>query len=215
MLIWGDEKYMLKIIGRLIGIEWKELHYNKEILSFVLMGSIMFFLFGMAHTERGGKLLYTNRLNTKMMCSMEKKGITNEEMDSIIIDFKDTIPINIREFKIQDIKDRLENYIGELKKKDNSSLNKIIDKLEQIKQVKDKEVMAEQLKKMDLQGMLKKVSKEEIAKKSLENMAQWQRSAFLANVYFIFGTLIGMDFIVIKVIQEVKLLNKKEKDVKG
>lgn len=206
---------MFKIIGRLIGIEWKELDYNKEILFFMIMGSIIFFLLGMAHTDKGGKLLYTNKLNRTMMSKIEKKGVSNEEIDNIIMNFKDTIPVNIREFEVEDIKDRLENYIGELKKKQNSSLNRVIDKLEEIRKVNDKEVIVKKLKEMNLQAMLKEVSKEEIVKSSLQDMAKWQKSNFLANIYFIFGTLIGMDFIVIKVIQEIKFLNKKGKNIKG
>lgn len=206
---------MFKIIGRLIGIEGKELDYNKEILFFMLMGSIIFFLLGMAHTDKGGKLLYTNKLNRTMMCRVEKKGVSNEEIDNIITDLKDTIPVNIREFEVEDIKDRLENYTGRLKKKENSSLNRVIDKLEEIRKVNDKEVLVKQLKEMNLQVMLKEVSKEEIVKNNLQDMAKWQRSDFLANIYFIFGTLIGMEFILIKVIQEVRLLNKKGKNIKG
>ncbi|WP_242946995.1 hypothetical protein [Clostridium haemolyticum] len=107
---------MLKIIGRLMGLKGEELKYNKEILVFMIISASIFLILGLVHTKQGSEIVYANKLNVLMLSKSENEGISNEDINNIIEDYKETVPINISEFEVYDIKDRVDNYIDELKK---------------------------------------------------------------------------------------------------
>ncbi|PRR75681.1 hypothetical protein [Clostridium thermopalmarium] len=205
---------MFKIIGRLLGFAPEEIKYDKEILSFMLIGTIIFLFLGIIHTEKGAKFLYTNRLTVSIMSAAEKEGITNEAVDKFTYSFKEYIPINAREFELYDIKDRLQNYINDLKNENNSSFDNIIDTLENIYKIDDKEKLLKELNDINIKDMLTNISKEEIVKKDLEETVEWQTSIFLSNFYFALGTFLGFSTIVVKVICEIELVEKKNKNLK-
>ncbi|QGU96302.1 hypothetical protein GOM49_15440 [Clostridium bovifaecis] len=205
---------MFKIIGMLLGMEYEEIKYDREILIFMIVGAVIFLFLGVSHTENGAKFLYTNKLSRTIMLRSEKEGISSEVVDKEIYDFKEAIPVNTREFELYDIKDRLENYIEELKSQENTSLNNIINKLENISKVDNKDKLIRELEGINIKSMLTEVSKEEIVKKKLKEAAEWQSNIFLSNIYFIFGTLLGFSSIIVRVVYEVKLIDKRDKSLK-
>lgn len=205
---------MFKIIGRILGMEYEEIRYDREILLFMIIGSVIFLFLGISHTENGAKFLYTNKLSRAIMLRAEKEGISSEVVDKGIYDFKEAVPINVREFELYDIKDRLQNYIEELKNQESISLNNIINKLEDIRKIDDKDKLIRELEGININEMLIKVSKEEIVKENLKEVVKWQSNIFLSNIYFIFGTLLGFSSIVVKVVYEINLIEKKDKGLK-
>ncbi|KGM97994.1 hypothetical protein Z968_01335 [Clostridium novyi A str. 4552] len=199
---------MLKIIGRLLGFNKEELKYNREILMFILISAFVFFAVGISHTKEGAHLIYANRLKVFLDAKNEKLGVTKEEIDKIIVDYKDAIPINIREFEVNDIKDRVDNYIHQLKNYNNPSLNELIHKMEDIEQTDDKEILIKNLNSIDLKEMLNRISKAYITREKLENVAKWQENTFLSIVYFGFATLNLFMAIIIKVVCDIELFKR-------
>ncbi|MCD3217040.1 hypothetical protein G8S55_07200 [Clostridium botulinum C] len=201
---------MLKIIGRLMGLKGEELKYNKEILVFMIISASIFLILGLVHTKQGSEIVYANKLNVLMLSKSENEGISNEDINNIIEDYKETVPINISEFEVYDIKDRVDNYIDELKNKNNRKLNKIIDKLEEVNKLNKKETLIENLKQINLEEMLKKISKTEITKEKLKGVASWQENIFLAIVYLGISTIISFAAIMVKIFCNIDLSSNKK-----
>ncbi|EDS78502.1 conserved hypothetical protein [Clostridium botulinum C str. Eklund] len=199
---------MLKVIGRLLGFNKEELKYNREILMFILISAFVFFTVGISHTKEGAHIIYANRIKVFLDAKNEKLGVTKEEIDKIIIDYKEAIPINIREFEVNDIKDRVDNYIHQLKNYNNPSLNELIHKMEDIEQTDDKEILINNLNSIDLKEMLNRISKAYITREKLENVAKWQENTFLSIVYFGFATLNLFMAIIIKVVCDIELFKR-------
>lgn len=202
---------MFKIIGRLLGMEYEEIKYNREILGFMILGAMIFFFLGINHAEEGAKFLYTNKLTLSIMCKAENDGISNEVLEKSLSKFEEAIPINIREYELYDIKDRLENFIFELRNEKNDSLNSIIFTLEGILETENKESLISKLNNLDLKGMFTKVSREEIVMESLQKVAERQTNIFLSLAYFIIATLLAFASIIIKVVCDIKFIEKKNK----
>lgn len=202
---------MLKIFGRLLGFEGDELKYDRELLLFTLIGAIIFIFLGFNHTEKGAKLLYANKLNQAVLVKVEKDGISKADIDKVHSEFKEIVPINVIEYDIADIKDNLQTYINNIKAQDEVYLNDLALKIEAIAKNDNKETLVKELKTINVEEMLKEYSKEEIVKRNLQEVAQWQTNIFLSNIYFICGGLIGFSFIIIKVVCEISLFEKKEK----
>ncbi|MEA4825216.1 MAG: hypothetical protein VB130_01080 [Clostridium sp.] len=203
---------MFKILGRLLGLEKSELEYDKELLIFTLIGAIIFLIIGIAHTEKGAEFIYENRLNRAFLVKAEKEGISNKDIDKIVTDYKEAIPVNIIEYDLEDIRDNLKTYIDNLKNYKSVYLNETIGKLEEINKIKDKDALVSELKKIKLENMLKDYTKDEIVKKNLREVKEWQVNIFLSNVYLICGGLMLLSFIITKVVYEIDLIDKKEKN---
>ncbi|KOA19669.1 hypothetical protein CLHOM_17580 [Clostridium homopropionicum DSM 5847] len=201
---------MFKIIGRLIGIERKELKYNKEIILFTLIGAIIFILLGISHTEKGAEVIYENRLNRFMLAKVEKEGISLKDIDKLNYEYKEAVPVNVSEYSINTIKENVNSYIGKLKEGNNKALDVLINRLQELQEINNKEVLIKELKALDIKAMLADYSKEEIVKKDLNAVKEWQTNMFLSNVYIISGGLMLMSFIVTKVVCEIKLIEKDE-----
>lgn len=206
---------MLKIFGRLIGLQGEDLQYDRELLLFTLLGALLFLFLGFNHTEKGAKFIYANKLNQALVVKIEKEGITNRDIDKIQGEYKEIVPINVIEYDIRDIKDNINNYINKLKGENKIYLTNLATKLEVINKKEDKETLVKGLKAINVKDLLKEYSREEIVKQNLLEVAQWQTNAFLSYLYFICGGLIGFTFIVIKVIYEISLFPRKEKASEG
>jgi hypothetical protein len=206
---------MLKIFGRLLGLKGEELKYDRELLLFTLIGAIIFIFLGFNHTENGAKFLYANKLNQVLLVKVEKDGISKADIDKINSEFKEIVPINVIEYDIADIKDNLQTYINNIKAQDKVYLNDLALKIEAINKNDNKEILVKELKTINIEDMLKEYSKEEIVKRNLMEVAQWQTNVFLSNIYFICGGLIGFSFIIISVVCEISLFGKKEKKSEG
>jgi hypothetical protein len=204
---------MFKILGRLLGLEKEDLGYNRELLLFNLMIAVLFLVLGFNHTENGAKFLYANKLNQVVLVKIEKEGISNADIDKISSEFKEIVPINIIEYDITDIKDNLQIYANSIKSQNKVYLTDLLSKLEAISENDDKKVLVKQLREINVKLMLKDYSKEEIVKRNLLQVADWQTNIFLSNIYFILGVLTGLSFIIIKVVCEISLFDKKEKRV--
>lgn len=201
---------MFKIIGRLIGLEGEELKYNREILLFTLIGAIIFILLGIAHTEKGAKIIYENSLNRFMLTRVEKEGISSKDIDKLNYEYKEAVPINISEYSIDTIKEYVNMYVGKLKGENNESLNILINRFQEVVEISNKEVLIKELKALDIKAMLADYSKEEIVKKDLNEVKEWQTNMFLSNIYIISGGLMLMSFIITKVVCEIKLREEEE-----
>lgn len=201
---------MFKILGRLIGLEKSELKYDKELLIFTLIGAIIFLIMGIAHTKKGAEFIYENRLNKAFLVKAENEGISNKDIDKIITDYKEAIPVNIMEYDLEDIRDNLKTYIDNLKNYKSVYLNEAIGKLEEINKIENKDALVSELKKVNLENMLKDYTKDEIVKKNLKEVKEWQVNIFLSNVYLICGGLMLLSFIITKVVYEIDLIDKKE-----
>jgi len=201
---------MFKIIGRLIGLEGEELKYNREILLFTLIGAIIFILLGIAHTEKGAKIIYENSLNRFMLTRVEKEGISSKDIDKLNYEYKEAVPINISEYSIDTIKEYVNMYVGKLKGENNESLNILINRFQEVVKISNKEVLIKELKALDIKAMLADYSKEEIVKKDLNEVKEWQTNMFLSNIYIISGGLMLMSFIITKVVCEIKLREEEE-----
>jgi hypothetical protein len=206
---------MLKIFGRLLGLKEDDLKYDRELLFFTLIGAILFIVLGFNHTENGAKLLYANKLNQILIVKVEKDGISKADIDKVNSGFKEIVPINVIEYDISDIKDNLETYINNIKSENKVHLADLASKLEVINKNNDKEVLVKELKMINVEDMLREYSKEEIVKRNLLEVAEWQNNIFLSNIYFICGALIGLSFIIIKVVFEISLFEKKESKAEG
>lgn len=205
---------MFKIIGKLLGMEYKKVKYDREVLNFMIVGAAIFLFLGISHTENGAKFLYTNKLIIAVMSEAEDEGIRGKTAEELLLDFKEAIPVNIREYELYDIKDRLENYIYKLKGEKSGSLDSIIYSIENIMNTENKEALLSKLKELDLEGMLIEAKKEEIVKQSLQNAAEWQTNFFLSNVYIALGGLLAFSSIIVKVVFDITLIEKKSKKIK-
>lgn len=201
---------MFKIIGRLIGIEREDLKYNKEIILFTLIGALIFILLGIAHTEKGAEIIYENRLNRFMLARMEKEGISLKDIDKLNYAYKEAVPVNVAEYPIDTIKENVNTYVVKLKEKNNNALDFLIKRLQELQAINNKNELIKELKALDIKAMLADYSKEEIVKKDLSEVKEWQTNMFLSNVYIISGGLMLMSFIVTKVVCEIKLIEKDE-----
>ena len=199
---------MLKIIGRLIGFGKEEMKYNREILIFMLISAFIFFTIGVSHTKEGASFIYANRLKIFLEAKNEKAGVTKEDIDKINFDYKEAVPVNVREFEINDIKDRVDNYIHQLKNYNNPSLNELIRSMEDAKDTDNKETLIKNLNSIDLKEMLNRVSKTYITREKLQNVAKWQENTWLSIMYFSLATLNLFMVIVIKVICDIKLFKR-------
>ncbi|ABK62060.1 MULTISPECIES: hypothetical protein [Clostridium] len=199
---------MLKIIGRLIGLGKEEMKYNREILIFMLISAFIFFIIGVSHTNEGASFIYANRLKIFLEAKNEKAGVTKEDIDKIIYDYKEAVPVNVREFEINDIKDRVDNYIHQLKNYNNPSLNELIRSMEDAKDTDNKETLIKNLNSIDLREMLNIISKKYITSEKLQNVAKWQENTWLSIMYFSLATLNLFMVIVIKVICDIKLFKR-------
>ncbi|GAB6149399.1 hypothetical protein [Clostridium novyi] len=199
---------MLKIIGRLIGLGKEEMKYNREILIFMLISAFIFFIIGVSHTNEGASFIYANRLKIFLEAKNEKAGVTKEDIDKIIYDYKEAVPVNVREFEINDIKDRVDNYIHQLKNYNNPSLNELIRSMEDAKDTDNKETLIKNLNSIDLREMLNIISKKYITREKLQNVAKWQENTWLSIMYFSLATLNLFMVIVIKVICDIKLFKR-------
>lgn len=199
---------MLKIIGRLIGLGKEEMKYNREILIFMLISAFIFFIIGVSHTNKGASFIYANRLKIFLEAKNEKAGVTKEDIDKIIYDYKEAVPVNVREFEINDIKDRVDNYIHQLKNYNNPSLNELIRSMEDAKDTDNKETLIKNLNSIDLREMLNIISKKYITSEKLQNVAKWQENTWLSIMYFSLATLNLFMVIVIKVICDIKLFKR-------
>ncbi|KEH95714.1 hypothetical protein [Clostridium novyi] len=199
---------MLKIIGRLIGLGKEEMKYNREILIFMLISAFIFFIIGVSHTNEGASFIYANRLKIFLEAKNEKAGVTKEDIDKIIFDYKEAVPVNVREFEINDIKDRVDNYIHQLKNYNNPSLNELIRSMEDAKDTDNKETLIKNLNSIDLREMLNRISKKYITSEKLQNVAKWQENTWLSIMYFSLATLNLFMVIVIKVICDIKLFKR-------
>lgn len=203
---------MFRLISRLLGMEWEDIEYDRDMLIFIIVGAAIFLLLGIYHTDKGTKLLYTNRLSVALMSKAEKKGISDKVLEDAVFNYKEAIPINVREYELYEIKGRLENYIGKLKSENNDSLNEVIATLEEINEEDNKEELLNKLEKADLENMLKKVNKKEIARESLMKASKEQSSLFLSNAYLIIGALLSFYAIIVKVIFDIDLIQDKSKN---
>lgn len=203
---------MFKIFGRLIGLGNKELKYNKEILIFMIIASVIFIFLAFSHTKSGANILYNNFVNKKLLMKNEKKGILLKDKEDYIYKFKEMIPINIREYAYDEIEDRLENFINYIKKDKN--MNEIVYELESIEKSNNKKILLDKLKKLNLDDMLNKISKEYIVNLKLDEVVKWQTNVFIADIYFIIGIFIGFMFIIVKVFSGITLFNDNKKEVK-
>lgn len=199
---------MLKIIGRLIGLNKEELKYNREILIFMLISAFVFFAVGVSHTKEGANFIYANRLKIFLDAKNERTGVTSEDIDKIILDYKEAVPVNVREFEINYIKDRVDNYIQQLKNYNNLSLNELIHKVEDAKDTDNKEILIKNLNNINLKEMLNKISKTYITREKLRNVAKWQQNTWLSIMYFALTTLNLFMAIIIKVVCEIKLFKR-------
>ncbi|KGN02174.1 hypothetical protein Z969_06495 [Clostridium novyi A str. 4570] len=199
---------MLKIIGRLIGLGKEEMKYNREILIFMLISAFIFFTIGVSHTKEGADFIYANRLKIFLEAKNEKAGVTKDDIDKIIFDYKEAVPVNVREFEINDIKDRVDNYIHQLKNYNNPSLNELIRSMEDAKDTDNKETLIKNLNSIDLKEMLNRVSKTYITREKLQNVAKWQENTWLSIMYFSLATLNLFMVIIIKVICDIKLFKR-------
>lgn len=199
---------MLKIIGRLIGLGKEEMKYNREILIFMLISAFIFFAIGVSHTKEGADFIYANRLKIFLEAKNEKAGVTKQDIDKINFDYKEAVPVNVREFEINDIKDRVDNYIHQLKNYNNPSLNELIRSMEDAKDTDNKETLIKNLNSIDLGEMLNRISKTYITREKLKNVAKWQENTWLSIMYFSLATLNLFMVIVIKVICDIKLFKR-------
>lgn len=206
---------MFKIIGRLLGIEKDELKYDKELLIFTFIGAMIFILVGISHTEKGAEFIYENKLNRAILVTIEKEGVTKEYIDKKVNEYKETVPINVSEYDLEDIKNNVKVFIESLNKENSTYLSEVILKLEEANKSNSKEHLINNLKEINIKEMLVNYSKGQIVAKNLKEIKEWQTNIFLSNVYIICGGFMMLSFIIVKVICEINIIDKNEENIES